>query len=67
MVFDRNGKKRRHEFLRGMMRSAARLTYTQVQHAFDGKSDPSLSAVARWSRKYPITCYASCSRWNTCQ
>ncbi len=27
MVFDKNGKKRRQEFLRGVMRSAARLTY----------------------------------------
>jgi ribonuclease R len=49
MVFDKNGKKRRHEFLRGMMRSAARLTYAQAQHAFDGKSDPSLSSVAQQS------------------
>ena len=49
MVFDKNGKKRRHEFLRGMMRSAARLTYAQAQRAFDGKSDPSLSSVAQQS------------------
>ncbi len=47
MVFDASGKKRRHEFLRGMMRSAARLTYTQAQRAFDGKPDESLSPVAR--------------------
>ncbi len=39
MVFDARGNKRRHEFLRGMMRSAARLTYTQAQRAFDGKPD----------------------------
>jgi ribonuclease R len=49
MVFDKNGKKCRHEFLRGMMRSAARLTYAQAQHAFDGKSDATLSAVAQQS------------------
>ena len=47
MVFDASGKKRRHEFLRGMMRSAARLTYTQAQRAFDAKPDESLSPVAR--------------------
>ena len=39
MIFDANGKKRRQEFLRGMMRSAARLTYAQAQRAFDGKPD----------------------------
>ena len=39
MVFDAQGKKRRHEFIRGIMRSAARLTYAQAQAAFDGKPD----------------------------
>jgi ribonuclease R len=37
MNFDASGRKRRHEFLRAIMRSAARLTYAQAQHAFDGK------------------------------
>jgi ribonuclease R len=39
MVFDSRGVKRRHEFLRGLMRSAARLTYAEAQCAFDGKPD----------------------------
>ncbi|HEY4263891.1 MAG TPA: ribonuclease R [Micropepsaceae bacterium] len=39
MVFDAHGAKRRHEFLRGLMRSAARLTYAQAQAAFDGRPD----------------------------
>jgi ribonuclease R len=39
MVFDRNGRKRHHEFMRGIMRSAARLTYRQVQEAIDGAPD----------------------------
>jgi ribonuclease R len=39
MVFDANGKKLRHTFERGLMRSAARLTYGQAQAAFDGKPD----------------------------
>jgi ribonuclease R len=39
MVFDASGVKRRHEFLRGLMRSAGRLTYAQAQAAFDGKPD----------------------------
>jgi ribonuclease R len=47
MVFDAGGKKRRHEFLRGVMRSAARLTYAQAQHAFDGKPDAALSQTAK--------------------
>ena len=44
MVFDANGKKRRNEFMRGVMRSAARLTYAQAQRAFDGKPDAAFSA-----------------------
>jgi ribonuclease R len=39
MVFDARGVKRRHEFVRGIMRSAARLTYAQAQAAFDGRPD----------------------------
>jgi ribonuclease R len=39
MVFDASGAKRRHEFVRGLMRSAARLTYPQAQAAFDGRPD----------------------------
>ena len=39
MVFDARGHKRRHEFLRGIMRSAAKLTYAQAQAAFDGRAD----------------------------
>lgn len=37
MVIDAEGKKLRHHFLRGMMRSAARLTYEQAQAAMDGQ------------------------------
>ncbi len=33
---DRNGRLLRHQFVRAMMRSAARLTYDQVQRAIDG-------------------------------
>jgi ribonuclease R len=36
MMFDRYGNKKRHEFIRGIMRSAATLTYQQAQRAFDG-------------------------------
>src|SRR3954471_21677789 len=43
MVFDRDGKKKRHEFLRGIMRSAATLTYQQAQAVFDGKDKSELA------------------------
>ncbi|MEX2249960.1 MAG: ribonuclease R, partial [Parvibaculum sp.] len=39
MVFDRNGQKRGHEFIRGLMRSAASFSYKQVQQAIDGSPD----------------------------
>jgi ribonuclease R len=39
MVFDARGAKRRHEFVRGIMRSAARLTYSQAQAAFNDRPD----------------------------
>jgi ribonuclease R len=37
MVFDRQGNKKSHTFLRGMMRSAAKLSYQEAQAAIDGK------------------------------
>jgi ribonuclease R len=36
---DADGKKLRHQAVRGLMRSAARLTYEQVQAAMDGRPD----------------------------
>jgi ribonuclease R len=39
MWLDREGRKIRHRFVRGLMRSAARLTYEQVQAARDGNPD----------------------------
>ncbi len=36
---DRNGNPKRHRFVRGLMRSAARLTYEQVQEARNGQPD----------------------------
>ncbi|MBM3503494.1 MAG: ribonuclease R [Alphaproteobacteria bacterium] len=48
---DARGRKRRHGFVRGLMRSAARLTYAQVQTAIDGRPDdaagPLLESVIR--------------------
>jgi len=39
IVIDAEGRKKRHHFLRGLMRSAARLTYERAQAAMDGKTD----------------------------
>lgn len=45
MVFDKSGTKKRHEFLRATMRSAATLTYQQAQRAFDGSPDADHRAI----------------------
>jgi len=39
MVFGKDGRKRNHRFARGLMRSAAKLSYDQAQAAIDGKPD----------------------------
>jgi ribonuclease R len=39
MIIAADGRKLRHRFVRGLMRSAARLTYGQVQAARDGRPD----------------------------
>jgi len=57
MVFDKNGKKRRHEFMRGIMRSAARLTYAQAQRAFDGKPDAHIPDIAKKTLADVWACY----------
>ena len=42
---DSEGRALRHRFLRGVMRSAARLTYGQTQAAFDGRPDEAAAAL----------------------
>ena len=39
MVFDKSGRKTGHHFVRGLMRSAAKLSYEQAQAAIDGAPD----------------------------
>ncbi len=39
MWIDKNGMMINHKFVRGLMKSVARLTYTQVQNAYNGKPD----------------------------
>ena len=47
MTFDAGGHKTSHEFMRGVMRSAARLTYARAQAAFDGHPDAQMPPLAR--------------------
>ena len=51
MIFDRHGNKKRHAFLRAMMRSAAKLSYEEAQAAVDGrpsaKAEPLLERALR--------------------
>ncbi|MBU1378356.1 MAG: ribonuclease R [Alphaproteobacteria bacterium] len=51
MVFGADGRKRSHTFVRGLMRSAAKLSYEQAQAAIDGNPDdktgPLLEPVLR--------------------
>jgi ribonuclease R len=47
MAFDAEGRKLSHKFIRGVMRSAARLTYARAQQAFDGNPDAEMSAIAK--------------------
>jgi len=46
MRFDREGNKIGHRFMRGLMRSHARLTYAQAQEAFDGNPGETAKPVA---------------------
>jgi ribonuclease R len=39
MVFDKQGRKKGHKFTRGLMRSAAKLSYEQAQAASEGDTD----------------------------
>jgi ribonuclease R len=45
MIFDAKGNKTNHKFMRALMRSAARLSYTQAQMAIDGQPDDVAATV----------------------
>jgi len=47
MWITKDGKLMRHKFVRGLMRSLRRLTYTQVQSAHDGEPDDETREIAR--------------------
>ncbi|MBB5691216.1 ribonuclease R [Roseomonas alkaliterrae] len=52
MRFDGQGRKQAHAFGRGIMRSAARLTYEQVQAAADAGKDPAALPAGHVARLY---------------
>ena len=47
MVFDRSGRKKSHKFVRGLMRSAAKLSYEQAQAAVDGQTDETTGPILK--------------------
>lgn len=51
MVFDQYGEKRSHSFHRAMMRSAVKLSYQEVQAAFDGNPGDKASLVMNTALK----------------
>ncbi|GAA0638718.1 ribonuclease R [Brevundimonas lenta] len=45
MVFDKDGRKTGHKFVRGLMRSHAKLSYEQAQAAIDGNPDDTTGPI----------------------
>lgn len=45
MVFDKDGRKTGHRFVRGLMRSKAKLSYEQAQAAIDGQPDDATGPI----------------------
>jgi ribonuclease R len=45
MVFDKDGRKTGHRFVRGLMRSHASLSYEQAQSAIDGQTDDATGPI----------------------
>src|SRR5206468_8574635 len=58
MVFDRHGNKKGHTFLRGMMRSAAKLSYQEAQAAIDGNPSPRAAPLLNSALKPLWSAYA---------
>ncbi|HEU0095892.1 MAG TPA: RNB domain-containing ribonuclease, partial [Rhizomicrobium sp.] len=59
MIFDRNGHKKGHTFLRAVMRSAARLTYAQAQAAFDGNPHAEMTTTVKQTLAHVWAAYES--------
>jgi ribonuclease R len=61
MVFDKHGDKRRHEFHRAVMRSAAKLAYEQAQAAIDGRPDTNTGPLLEMALRPLWSAYAALS------
>ncbi|MDG2243071.1 MAG: ribonuclease R [Rhodospirillaceae bacterium] len=59
MWIDKHGKIVRHKFVRGLMRSQARLTYEQVQAAIEGTTDSTTEPLLKTVIKPLYGAYAS--------
>lgn len=62
MIFDANGKKRRHTFLRAVMRSAAKLSYQEAQAAIDGRVSKKCEPLMDVALRPLWNAYAALSR-----
>lgn len=62
MIFDANGKKRRHTFLRAVMRSAAKLSYQEAQAAIDGRVSEKCEPLMDVALRPLWNAYAALSR-----
>lgn len=63
IVIDADGNKKHHRFLRGLMRSAARLTYDQVQKARDGFPDEATAPLVEPVITPLYEAFAALERW----
>ena len=57
MIISAEGQKQSHKFMRGLMRSHARLTYAQVQQVIDGQIDENDLAVPAGALHHLIGAY----------
>ena len=62
MIFDAGGKKRRHEFRRAVMRSAAKLSYQEAQAAIDGNVSGKCAPLMQRALQPLWQAYAALSR-----
>lgn len=62
MVIDSSGRLLRHRFSRALMKSAARLTYTQVQAAMDGTPDDTTDTLVEPILKPLYAAYRALSK-----
>jgi ribonuclease R len=62
LVFDVNGRKKSHRFVRGLMKSAAKLSYGQAQAAIDGTPDDATGPLLETVLKPLWAAYATAKK-----